>query len=56
MLCLVGSAGGWTGSLKRNESPTLYVQIKVDESAVQNTEIIEQNKAPTWDEKFVLYV
>jgi hypothetical protein len=53
----VGSADGiiWTRS-RWKKPPNLYVEIKVEESAMQSTMIIKGNRAPLWKEKFILYV
>jgi Ca2+-dependent lipid-binding protein len=56
IICLVGSADIWAGSPMFLESLNLYVEIKLEGSAVQCTNVIEQNKAPAWNEEFRLYV
>jgi Ca2+-dependent lipid-binding protein len=37
------------------ESPNLYVEIQVEESAKQRT-VIKRNEAPVWNEEFIMYV
>jgi Ca2+-dependent lipid-binding protein len=45
----------WSKSRSKKKSPNLYVEIKLEES-VQKTEVIERNKAPSWNEEFKMYV
>lgn len=56
MFCPVDSADGWSGSPTISESPNLYVEVKVGETAVQRTKVIERNEAPVWNQEFIMYV
>jgi len=53
----VGSAEvfAWIDGPKK-ESPNLYVEIKVGESAAQSTWVAERNLAPDWFQEFIMYV
>ncbi|KIM74058.1 hypothetical protein PILCRDRAFT_828572, partial [Piloderma croceum F 1598] len=50
----VGSAdmNAWSKSRSKKKSPNLYVEIKLEESVIQKTGVIERKKAPSWNEEF----
>jgi hypothetical protein len=56
ILCPVRSAdmNAWTKNCAKKKSLNLYVEIGFEGLAVQQTEVIERKKAPSWDEKFLL--
>ncbi|KIM83044.1 hypothetical protein PILCRDRAFT_819834 [Piloderma croceum F 1598] len=48
----IGSADGIVWAGKR--SPNLYVEIKVENSMVLKSKVIERKKTPTWNEDFII--
>jgi hypothetical protein len=40
----------------QKKSPNLYVDIRLDGSAMQHTSVIKGDTAPFWNERFHMYV